>query len=220
MTPGLWEAVMRIAAVFVGMPRKVRAADRQLVTAGAKSPVDSVFLGVDGFEGDGVANRKYHGGRDRAACLYVAEHYAWWKQAHDFDLLPGAFCENLTVEGASEEAVCIGDIFRAGSALLQVSQPRDPCRTLDQLNGLPGLAELARDSGKCGFHMRTLEEGVVHPGESFELVRRDPRGIAVARVLDLYHGRSTDRELFRRLQEMTEFGVQVKQDIARKMGWG
>lgn len=211
---------MRIAAVFVGMPRKVRVADRQLVTAGSKSAAECAILGVDGFAGDGVANHKYHGGRDRAACLYVAEHYAWWKQAHGFELSPGAFCENLTVEGACEEEVCIGDVFRAGSALVQVSQPRDPCRTLDMLNGLPGLAELARGSGKCGFHMRTLEDGVVHPGDPFELVRRDPRGIAVARVLDLYHGRCTDRELFRRLEKMAEFGVQVKQDIARKQGWG
>jgi MOSC domain-containing protein YiiM len=127
---------MKIVALFVGAPRSCTVPDGVLFTGGAKSPVASAVLGIDGFEGDGQADRRHHGGRDRAVCLYISGHYHWWKSAHGFDLGPGAFCENLTVDGAREEDICIGDVFRIGEALAQVTLPRDPCRTLDRLTGI------------------------------------------------------------------------------------
>jgi MOSC domain-containing protein YiiM len=209
---------MKIVALFVGSPRSCPVADGVLFTGGAKSPVASAVLGMDGFEGDGQADRRHHGGRDRAACLYVSGHYDWWKSAHGFDLGPGAFCENLTVDGAREEDICIGDVFRIGEALAQVTLPRDPCRTLDRLTGIKNLWTLARESGRCGFHMRTLEGGVVRNGDAFQPVSTHPARITVAEVLDLYHGRSRDLNLFRRLEEMPEFGDQGKREIAARLG--
>jgi MOSC domain-containing protein YiiM len=208
---------MRVAAVFVGMPRSVTVAGRTLFTGGAKASVEEAFLRFDSFDGDGQGNLQMHGGRDRSACVYVAEHYDWWKSSHGFELIPGAFCENLTVEGAGEDHVCIGDVFRVGHALAQVSLPRDPCRTLGRLTGIPGLGSLARESGKCGFHMRTLEEGLIRVGDAFELVRRDHNGITIAMTLDLFHGRSKDNVLAHRLALMPEFAEQGKKDIARRL---
>lgn len=208
---------MKVVALFTGLPRSQTVPDGAFFTGGVKSRVESAFLGFGNFEGDGQGDLRHHGGRDRSVCVYIAEHYAWWKSAHGLDLREGAFCENLTVEGAREEAVCIGDVFRAGEALVQVSLPRDPCRTLDRLTGIPNLWKLARDSGRCGFHMRTLEEGVVRTADAFELVRRHPEGITVAAALDLYHGRSRDRVLARRLEEMPEFAQQGKREIAARL---
>jgi MOSC domain-containing protein YiiM len=204
----------RIVALFIGMPATRAVAGGTLLTGGAKDRVEEAFLSLDGFRGDGQGNLKHHGGRDRSACAYVAGHYTWWKSAHGIRLREGAFCENLTVDGADEGTVCIGDIYRAGQALVQVTLPRDPCRTPDLLTGVPDLWKLARDSGRCGFHMRTLEEGIVRTGDRFEIVRPHPRGITVAAALDLFHGRSKDRDLARRLNEMPEFGQQGKQQIA------
>jgi MOSC domain-containing protein YiiM len=206
-----------IVAVFTGMPKKSAVSEGTLFTGGAKDRVESAFLGFDGFHGDGQANLKYHGGRDRSACVYVAGHYGWWMSAHGLDLREGAFCENLTVEGVEEETVCIGDVFRAGAALVQVTLPRDPCRTLDLLTGITDLWTLARDSGRCGFHLRTLEEGYVRIGDFFEIVQRHPGQITVAAALDLYHGRSHDTDLVRRLNEMPEFAEQGKREIAERL---
>ena len=177
--------------------------------------VGAAFLRLEGLENDGPANLKYHGGRDRTACVYPAEHYAWWKATRGWDLSFGAFCENLTVEGAREDEICIGDIFRAGHALLQVSIPRDPCVTLDKLTGIDGLAATARDTGRCGFHMRTLEEGLIRAGDSLDLVQRHPEGFTVARALDLFHGRSRDRALAARLAGIAEFAEQGRGMIAK-----
>jgi MOSC domain-containing protein YiiM len=206
-----------IAAIFIGMPAKRPVSDGTLFTGGAKQRVESAFLGFDNFKGDGQGNLRHHGGRDRAACVYIAGHYGWWKSAHGLDLHEGAFSENLMIEGVEESTVCIGDVFRAGEALVQVTLPRDPCNTLDRLNGVPGLWKLARDSGRCGFHMRTLEEGIVRAGDAFTLIRRHPAEITVASVLDLYHGRSRDQELARRLEEMPEFADQGKKEIAARL---
>jgi MOSC domain-containing protein YiiM len=211
---------VKVAAIFVGMPRSVTVADGTLLTGGSKSAVQSSFLRFGNFEGDGQGNLRHHGGRDRAVCVYSAEHYAWWKSTHDYEIPYGAFCENLTVGGVSEETACIGDVFRVGQALVQISLPRDPCRTIDRLTGIPTLWIQARDSGKLGFHMRTLEEGLVRVGDAFELVRAHPDHVTVAEVLNLYHGRSRDRELAQRLARMPEFAEQGKRDIAARIGDG
>ena len=203
--------------MFTGMPVTRSVSSGTLYTAGAKDRVESAALGLDGFKGDGQGNLRHHGGRDRTVCVYVSGHYAWWKSAHGLDLREGAFCENLTVEGVDEGAVCIGDIISAGSALVQVTLPRDPCRTLDLLTGVPDLWTLARDTGRCGFHMRTLEGGTVRTGDAFEIVRRHPAAITVAAALDLYHGRSKDRDLAQRLLEMSEFADQGKRDITARL---
>ncbi len=209
--------MVKIAAIFVGKPEQRRAPGGTLFTGGVKSAVDWAFLRFDGFDGDGQGNLTYHGGRDRTVCVYMAEHYAWWKSELGFDLRFGAMCENLTVEGLKEEEVCIGDLFKSGGALVQVSLPRDPCRALDVLTGVPGLFTRVQESGRCGFHMRTMQEGTMRAGGELQLVKRHPAGITVAAALDLYHGRSRDQELARRLSDMPEFAEQGKRDIARRL---
>jgi MOSC domain-containing protein YiiM len=209
---------MIVVSLHVGMPRTETRRAGKLFTGGAKTAVADAILRFDGFEGDGVADRRHHGGADRTACVYPAEHYGWWKSAHGYDLPVGVFSENLTVEGAQEEEICIGDIIRIGAALAQVTLPRDPCRTIDRITEIESLFLLARESGKCGFHMRTLEEGRVSVGDSFRVVERNAAGVSVAAVLDLYHGRSADRALFEKLQSMPEFAEEGKRELARRVG--
>jgi MOSC domain-containing protein YiiM len=209
---------MIVASLHVGTPRPEPLRSGTLVTGGAKASAAGALLRFDGFEGDGVADRRHHGGPDRTACVYPAEHYAWWSSVHGYELLFGAFSENLTVEGAREEEICIGDIVRIGNALAQVTLPRDPCPTIDRITDIPFLHRLARESGKCGFHMRTLEEGLVRAGDGFEIVERNPSGISVAAVLDLYHGRSSDRALRQKLLKMPEFAEEGKRELTRRLG--
>lgn len=209
---------MKVLSIRIGVPRALALESGELLTGGAKAEVPEAILRFYGFEGDAVADRVHHGGADRAACVYPAAHYAWWKSDQGRDLSYGGFCENLTVEGLSEEEVRIGDILRIGEALAQISLPRDPCKTIALLTGIPDLHRIARERGKCGFHMRTLEEGRIRVGDGFELAERNAEGISVAAVLDLYHGRSRDGELLRRLQGMAEFADEGKRYLAKRLG--
>ena len=143
----------------------------------------------------------------------------WWT-AQGTPLPLGAFSENLVIEQALEGEICIGDVFRIGKAVVQVSLPRDPCRTIDRLTGIPGLHARIRESGRCGFHMRTLQPGEVRDGDAVEVAQRAAHGITVSTVLNLYHGRSLDRELFRRLEALPEFAEQGKREIGRRLAPG
>ena len=130
---------MTVVSLRVGMPRTEVRRSKELLTGGVKASVDGAILRFAGFEGDGVADHLHHGGADRTVCVYPAGHYAWWKSEHGYDLPFGSFSENLTVEGAREEELCIGDIVRIGAALAQITLPRDPCLTIDRLTEIPSL---------------------------------------------------------------------------------
>ena len=200
------------------MPRTEIREDGKLFTAGVKAAVELAELRFESFVGDGVANKRFHGGPDRTVCVYPAAHYEWWKSAHGYELAFGAFSENLTVDGVREADICIGDVVRIGGALAQVTLPRDPCRTIDKITQIPSIHRLAQESGRCGFHMRTLKEGSIRVGDPFEVVERNTAGISVAAVLDLYHGRSKDRALFEKLRAMPEFAEEGKREIALRLG--
>lgn len=159
-----------------------------------------------GFDGDGQADRVNHGGTDKAVCVYPFDHYAHWEKALGRGMEPGAFSENLTVLGAVEAGVCIGDVFGVGEAVLQVSQPRTPCGKLAGKNGQRLLTRWVGQTGFTGFYMRVLSEGLVSGGDAFELVEGHPDRISVADVNDVFFGRSADLAVIKRLANMPEFG--------------
>lgn len=105
-----------------------------------------------------------------------------------------AFGENLSVEGLREGDVCIGDVYRVGTAVVQVSQPRQPCRTLAARYGREDLVKLVVDSGRTGFYFRVLIEGRVQAGDPLVLAERDPRGITVSFANEIFHRDRRNRE--------------------------
>ena len=207
---------MIVLSVRIGLPRSLPRRSGEVITAGVKAEVSCAKLGFAGFEGDGVSNHSFHGGPDRTACVYPAAHYRWWKSERGYDLPWGSFFENLTVEGLAEEDVCIGDRIRVGTALAQISLPRDPCGTIDRILEIPSLHTMAQKEGRCGFHMRTLEEGLVRPGDSFEVVERGAGAVSVAAALDLYHGRSSDRDLLELLLGLPDFADEGKRELNKR----
>ena len=159
--------------VFVG---KVRDYDGSRPSAIGKIQVDGeLTLGELGLEGDEQAEKKIHGGPDRALCHYPREHYAHWArelpQQADLFCAP-AFGENLSTEGLTEKNVYIGDIFRWGEALIQVTQPRSPCFKLNYHFAVSDMAQLMQNSGKTGWLYRVVVGGRVSGDAPLELVSR------------------------------------------------
>ncbi|VFS71391.1 6-N-hydroxylaminopurine resistance protein [Raoultella planticola] len=142
---------------------KVKDYDGSRPSAIGKIQVDGeLTLGELGLEGDEQAEKKIHGGPDRALCHYPREHYAHWAlelpQQADLFCAP-AFGENLSTEGLTENDVCIGDIFRWGEALIQVTQPRSPCFKLNYHFAVSDMAQLMQNSGKTGWLYRVVAGG-------------------------------------------------------------
>ena len=136
-------------------------------------------LTAAGLEGDSQADLRVHGGPDKAVCVYPVEHYASWRERLGATLAPVAFGENFTTIGVLEAGVCIGDTYRVGDALVQVSQPRTPCFRLAALHGQPNMPKWVIATGRTGFYFRTLEPGTVEPGMALTLVDRPSPGITV-----------------------------------------
>jgi MOSC domain-containing protein YiiM len=148
--------------------------DRAFTSAIWKEPVTGpVWAGTLGLRGDSVANTRVHGGADQAILMYAASHYESWRAdwGRD-DLNAGAFGENLTVSGLTEDTVCIGDVLEIGQARLQITQPRQPCSTLARRHQVREMIAQVQRNGRSGWYLRVLREGYLAAGQSLALVDR------------------------------------------------
>lgn len=152
----------------------------------AKRPVTRALpLDAEGFDGDHQADRRVHGGPEKAVHHYPHEHYAAWAgELGDLPLLaaPGGFGENVSTTGLTEDRVAVGDIFRLGTALVQVSQGRQPCWKLSRRFGIPDMARRVQDSGRTGWYYRVLQPGRVAPDDRIELLDRPAPDWTLQRV--------------------------------------
>ena len=175
---------MKLLSVNVSLPKTVSINGRTYATGIYKTAVRGrVELSRLNLAGDGQGDLKNHGGEHQAVYCYPHEHYAYWagQLARD-DFEYGQFGENFTLEGLLECEVCIGDSFRVGAALIQVTQPRVPCYKLADKLGIAGFDKTFLRANRSGFYVRVLEEGDVQAGDSIRPVSKDPVGMTVAEV--------------------------------------
>jgi MOSC domain-containing protein YiiM len=181
-----------IVALNVGQPKGVVYHGRATRTAGDKQPVAEAWLGREGFEGDAQADRENHGGPEKAVCVYPYDHYPYWAEVLGRELAPGAFSENLTLKGLGERQACLGDVYRAGEALVQVCQPRIPCFKLAGRLGHQGAPDLIHANGFSGYYLRVLEEGRVRAGDGLTRVSADPARVSIQHVNEVLYGQRQD----------------------------
>lgn len=140
------------------------------------------------LEGDRQADLVHHGGIDKAVCVYPSEHWLHWSGIlPQRPLVGGEFGENFTLEGLTEAAVCIGDIFSAGSAVIQISQPRQPCWKLARRWQIKDLAVQVERTGFTGWYFRVLQEGLVDSNIPLQLIDRSYPEWTVTRANQIMH---------------------------------
>lgn len=172
----------RVTHVNVGAARPAPG-DSGKETGIYKEPVEFIWVGPLGVADDTVCDRRHHGGPSKAVCVYPADHYRAWRASYPaLDWPPGSFGENVTVAKLDEAGVHLGDVFEVGQALVQVSQPRQPCGTLSARHGIPELAKVATSTGRTGWYLRVLRAGVIRPGDEWRLVQADPSQVSVAQA--------------------------------------
>jgi MOSC domain-containing protein YiiM len=210
----------RVVSVNVGTPREIRAHNVTVASAIFKSPVEGrVAVRRNNLAGDRQADPTVHGGAYKAVYLYPVEHYRYWaEQLPDAELPCGAFGENLTTAGLLEEAVRIGDRFRIGSAVLQVTQPRMPCYKLAIRFARADMVKRFWRSGRSGIYFSVTEEGELGPGDAIEQVGAGPEEVTVADVVRLFRGDETDPEKLRRAMRAPLHGSWKEDLDARRRG--
>ena len=189
---------IKILSINVGLPKAVLIDGEQIQTAIFKAPTaGSMKVTKLNLKGDQQADLSVHGGPDKAVYVYSWENILYWRQQlQREDLGPGSFGENLTVEGLLDQEVAIGDELEAGTARFQVTQPRLPCFKLAARIGLPGFPKVFLQSGRTGFYLRVLEEGVISAGDSIRRIEvQGPRRVTVAEFTKLYRNREVSNGL-------------------------
>nr|WP_315260504.1 MOSC domain-containing protein [uncultured Duganella sp.] len=166
-----------IQTLFMGKARPLAREGHADVLSGiVKAPQDGkVWLSLNGLNGDEQGDRTYHGGPEKALHHYASEHYAYWRSLYldsPVAMVAGAFGENISTVGMTEQNVFIGDVYRLGSALVQVSQGRQPCWKLNRLLRRDGAALAMQTSGATGWYYRVLQEGWIGSGDRLVLLER------------------------------------------------
>lgn len=206
-----------IYTLTVGMPKElVDSKGRSMITGIEKQRVQEVYLSSQGFEGDEVADKKHHGGPDRAVCLYPAEHYIQWEQELGKTLPVAAFGENLTVTNMLEADVCIGDIYKIGDAVIQVTQGRIPCSTIDRYTEANTLLKRLIETGYTGFLARVLEEGTICADSTIELVEKHPARISVLYCNEVYF-KNNDAIAMKQIQAVDALAEDWKEKLEKRI---
>jgi MOSC domain-containing protein YiiM len=162
-----------LVSLNVGSPARLNG-DEPWTSGIYKSPVSGrIALSSTNLAGDGQADLNVHGGPDKAVCVYAADHYEFWRESLGVpECAPGWFGENFSVAGQSESDVAVGDTYRIGTAVVQISQPRAPCWKLGRRWSRPDMPKLVLQSGRTGWYLRVLDSGEVECGETLTLVDR------------------------------------------------
>jgi MOSC domain-containing protein YiiM len=187
-----------LESVNVGSPQTVTWHGQIITSSIRKGPVAGrvAVRGVN-IAGDGQSDRTVHGGPDKALYAYGSEDYEWWSVNLGRELGPGTFGENLTVRGVSPSNAVVGERWRIGSVILEVSQPRLPCYKLGMRMNDAKFPRLFTAAGRPGAYLRIVQEGKLATGDTIEITFRPEHGLTVSEVAHIYVGdkRKADRLL-------------------------
>jgi ferredoxin-NADP reductase/MOSC domain-containing protein YiiM/ferredoxin len=189
-----------VVSVNVGLPRNVEWQGKTVRTAIWKEPVAGrVFAGRLNLAGDGQADLAGHGGEQRAVMVYQLDSYRYWaSHLGRSDFVHGIFGENLTVEGLADSEVCIGDRYRIGSAVFEVSQPRVTCYRLGLRLNHPEMPALVVSHRRPGFYFRVIEEGEIGAGDRIEKIADGAERMSVVEIDGLLYSADHPIEALRR----------------------
>lgn len=195
----------KVQSVRCGKIERLR--ESETLSAMRKMPVEGrIYLGWEGLEGDAQADTEHHGGREKAVLQYALDHYAAWREElpHAAELLGegGAFGENISSLGWTEEEVCLGDIVRWGEAFLQVCQARQPCFKLNIQFGHKQMARRVQATGRTGWYYRVLTAGFVCADDPMILEKRPAPKWPISRVQQILYVDTQNTEALEALRAM------------------
>lgn len=187
---------MKIIATNIAKPTTIFWNNKEVITGIYKTPKKQpIFLGKDTVRHDEVTDRKYHGGEFKACYLFSEKHYTHWENQYpNLEWHWGMFGENLTVSSFDETDIFIGSIYKIGEALVQITQPREPCFKLGIKFGTQAILKQFISHGFPGTYVRILEEGFVKTGDDFQLVEKAKNSITVHQFFQLLYSKDKNQD--------------------------
>ena len=207
---------MKVVSVNAGRSELMRIGARTVETGIRKGPVERGHVGALGLAGDVVADVENHGGPDQALYLYSSDDYAFWADELGATPEPGTFGENLTLSSFGAEPVRIGDRFRVGEALVEVTAPRIPCSVFATRMGEPDWVKRFADARRPGLYVRVLEPGEVAAGDPVERLAGSNGHPTVVDLMDVWYDTEPDPELLERLLA-SPLAVRARANVENKL---
>jgi len=208
---------MKIISTNIAKPTTIELRGQKVETGIYKYAVEGpIFLGTADVVNDHVIDRRYHGGSDKACYLYSADHYSFWQNKYpNQDWKWGMFGENLTISGLNESEIRIGDRFQIGHAVVQVTQPRQPCFKLGIRFGDQSVVSDFWTLPYPGVYVRVLSQGEVQSGDEMILIERDPESLSVSQVFSIFHSNKENLELLRKAIAEPFIAASCRRDIEK-----
>jgi len=207
---------LRIVSVNAGRSELMRIGARTVETGIRKGAVERGHVGPLGLVGDVVADVQNHGGPDQALYLYSSDDYAFWAGELGGTPEPGTFGENLTLSSFGTEPIRIGDRFRVGAALVEVTAPRIPCSVFATRMGEPDWVQRFADARRPGLYVRVLDPGEVTAGDPVERLAGGNGHPTVVELMDVWYDKEPDPELLERLLA-SPLAVRARANIEQKL---
>lgn len=199
---------------------KVQEFNQSIKTGLLKSPINEnelILVSNTNIIGDEQADLINHGGPDKAICVYSYDHYSYWEEALKHPLPLGAFGENFTVYGFTEKDVLIGDVFQIGEAIVQVSQPRQPCYKLAKRFNKELLPLMISNTGYTGYYLRVLNPGKVSLNDSLTFLDRPSHNITVAFVNEIKYLDKENEEALEKLVQLKELATNIRNSFSKRL---
>ena len=207
---------MKVDSVNAGRLEQMTIGARIVPTGIRKEPVGRGFAGALGLAGDVVADEENHGGPDQALYLYSSEDYAWWADELGGVPEPGTFGENLTLSSFGAEPVRIGDRFRAGAVLVEVTAPRIPCSVFATRMEEPAWVKRFAAARRPGLYVRVLEPGEVAEGDPVERLGGGEEHPTVVELMDVWYDDAPAPALLERLLA-SPLAIRARENVERML---
>jgi|SRR5690554_4037278 len=187
-----------------------------------KQQVDSAYLNSNGLSDDQQGDKNHHGGPEKALHHFASEHYPRLRKALPEPAAeycqPGAFGENLVTSGFTEADVCVGDIFALGEAVVQISQPRQPCWRLNLRFGIPDMSQRLQNTLRTGWYYRVLQPGFVHRGDILTLQQRPNPEWPLSRVLSILYDTTLEQAALAGMAGLEQLSPRLRQIAKQRLG--
>lgn len=211
----------RIAIKQLRTGHLARLAGTETLTGIHKQEVDSAYLGKNGLSDDHQGDKRYHGGPEKALHHFACDHYARLRNQLPMPAAehcqPGAFGENLVTEGFTESDVCAGDIYELGEAIIQVSQPRQPCWRLNLRFGIPDMSRRLQNNLRTGWYYRVLQPGTISRENALILKERPHADWPLSRIVSVLYENPMDLSALTAMAQINELSPNLQQLVKQRL---
>jgi len=209
---------MQVISTNIAMPKTITWKGKEYLTGIYKNPVSgSILLDKEDVFKDSVIDRKFHGGNDKACYVFSENHYQYFKNLYpNLEFNWGMFGENLTVSDLDEAQIFIGDVYKIGEAIVQISQPRQPCFKLGIRFNNQMVVKQFVEHGYSGVYLRVIEKGIVKVNDTWELVKKEENSLSIKDVFKLIYQETTiDQKMVIKALNISSLATSCKKDLKK-----